>query len=117
MRIMSEKTNKEYNSVEECLADERAFDEQVKAEQERKAAEEKALVAQKEAAIAERKADAEKVEEARKAMIEAQKAYNEAMNDFLKKHKSYHYTRFYQGDEALKAWNEWAENFWNNFWF
>ena len=66
MKIVSEKTNKEYASVEECLAAEKAYDEQIAA---KKAAEEKALVAKKEAkekALAERKAAAAVVEEKRK---------------------------------------------------
>lgn len=116
MKIISEKTGKEYPNVELCLAAEKAYDE---AQAEKKAKEEKALAvkkAQEEKAIAERKVDAEKVEEARKAVIEANKAYNKAMNEFLKKHKSYHYTRHYTGEEAEKAWNDWIENFWD-LWF
>ena len=54
MKIYSEKTNKEYASVDECLAAEKEFDEAVAA---KKAAEEKALVerkAKQEALAAER---------------------------------------------------------------
>ena len=112
MKIMSEKTGKEYKTVEECLAAEKALEEQLAKEKAEKEAKEKALVAKKEAALAERKADAEQVEVARKAMVEANRAYNKAMQDFLKKHGSYHRTWHYTGDEALKAWNDFFDSFW-----
>ena len=68
MKIYSEKTEKEYATVEECLAAEKEFDE-------KKAAEEKALVERKEKARATRKADAEKVEEAHKKMVAASRLW------------------------------------------
>ena len=75
MKIMSEKTGKEYASVEACLAAEKEYDDAIAA---KKAAEEKALAERKaknEAMVAERKTAAAKDEEKRQALIEAQKAY------------------------------------------
>ena len=75
MKIYSEKTNKEYASVDECLAAEKEFDEAVAA---KKAAEEKALAerkAKQEAIAAERKADADEVEAARQELIAAKKKF------------------------------------------
>ena len=112
MKIMSEKTGKEYSCVEACLADEKKYDEELAA---KKAAEEKALAVKKEneeKLAAERKADAEKVEAALQKVIEANKEYREAMNDFLRKHKSYHKSWYYTGEEALKHWNDLFDSFW-----
>ena len=92
MKIYSEKTNKEYASVDECLAAEKEFDEAIAA---KKAAEEKALVerkAKQEALVAERKADADEVEAARQELIAAQKKYHEVLAKFCQKHGAYHYT-------------------------
>jgi tRNA(Ser,Leu) C12 N-acetylase TAN1 len=92
MKIYSEKTNKEYASVEDCLAAEKEYDEAMEA---KKAAEEKALVerkAKQEAEIAERKADADEVEAARQELIAAQKKYHETLAKFCQKHGAYHYT-------------------------
>ena len=82
MKIMSEKTGKEYASVEDCLAAEKEFDKKLAQEKAEREAKEKALVAKKEAAIAERKEAASKVEEKRKALIEAQKAYHDELAKF-----------------------------------
>ena len=82
MKIYSEKTNKEYASVDECLAAEKEFDEAIAA---KKAAEEKALAerkAKQEALVAERKADADEVETARQELIAAQKKYHEVLAKF-----------------------------------
>ena len=71
MKIYSEKTNKEYASVDECLAAEKEFDEAVAA---KKAAEEKALAerkAKQDALAAERKADADEVKAACQELIAA----------------------------------------------
>ena len=81
MKIISEKTGKEYNSVELCLADEKAYDERIAQEKAKKEAEAKALAVKKETAIAERKEAASKVEEKRQALIAAQKAYQEEVAD------------------------------------
>lgn len=81
MKIYSEKTNKEYQTVEECLEAEKAFDEAIAAEQ-----------AKKEALANERKADAEKVEAKRQALIKAQDEYREELATFCSKHGAYHYS-------------------------
>ena len=114
MKIYSEKTNKEYASVEECLKAEKEFDEKVAAE---KAAKEKALAerkAKEEKALATRKADADKVEEAHKKMIEASKAYHEELAKFCERygayHKSYHI-------KPGTDWTSWIDDFFNSFWF
>ena len=79
MKIYSEKTNKEYKSVEECLAAEKAFDEKLALEK-----------AKKEELATQRKARAAEVEEAYGAIIKAQKAYREKLNAFVKDYGSFH---------------------------
>ena len=113
MKIVSEKTGKEYNSVELCLADEKAYDERIAQEKAKKEAEAKALAVKKEAAVAERKEAASKVEEKRQALIAAQKAYQEELTKFCNKYGAYHYT-VKNGDES---WFNLFDNFFNNFWF
>jgi len=81
MRIFSEKTGKEYNSVELCLADEKKFDEAKAAEQEKK-----------EKMAATRKMRATEIEDAYKAVLEAQKAYREKLNKFIEDYGSFHMT-------------------------
>ena len=113
MKIMSEKTGKEYQTVEACLAAEKAFDE---AETKKKAdaeAKEKALVAQKEAALAVRKEAANKVEEKRQALISAQKAYREELSKFCEKYGAYHYTVKGGDDSIFNLF----DNMFHNFWF
>ena len=81
MKIFSEKTNKEYASVDECLAAEEEFDKQVALEKAKK--EELANV---------RKDRAKEVEDAYKAILEAQKHYREVLNAFVKDYGSFHMT-------------------------
>ena len=81
MKILSEKTNKEYASVEECLAAEKEFDKQVALEKAKK--EELANV---------RKERAKEVEDAYKAILDAQKHYREVLNAFVKDYGSFHMT-------------------------
>ena len=112
MKIYSEKTNKEYKSVEECLEAEKAFDE---AEAKRKAEEEakqKALAVKREAANAERKAAAEDVEAKRKAAVEAQKEYREALSKFCSKYGAYHYSIKSDGDSIFNI----LSGFWDFPW-
>lgn len=111
MKIFSEKTNKEYKTVEECVKAEKEFDEKVAAE---KAAKEKALAekkAKEETALATRKVDAEKVDAARKAAIEANKAYHDELAKFCDKWGAYH--RTFKVDGNLN--NLW-DDFFNSFW-
>lgn len=112
MKIVSEKTNKEYATVEECLAAEKAYDEKVAA---KKAEEEKALVAKKEAkekALAERKAAAAIVEDKRKALAEAQKAYREELSKFCDKYGAYHYTVKGGDDSIFDLFNRFFDDLW-----
>ena len=77
MKIYSEKTNKEYASVDECLAAEKEFDEAVAA---KKAAEEKALAerkAKQDALAAERKADADEVKAVQYGITQLEGEYAE----------------------------------------
>ena len=114
MRIFSEKTNKEYASVEECVQAEKEYDARVaeeKAKRETALAERKA---QEEKAIATRKADAEKVEVARKHMVEASKAYHEELAKFCEKHGSYHTSFRVKPGEA---WTSIFDDFFSPFWF
>ena len=113
MKIMSEKTGKEYPTVELCLAAEKEYDDKLAKEKAEKEAKEKALVAKKEAALAERKEAASKVEEKRQALIAAQKAFQEELSKFCGKYGAYHYT-IKGGDES---WCNLFDNFFNNFWF
>lgn len=81
MKILSEKTNKEYASVEECLAAEEEFDKQVALEK-----------AKKEELTNARKERAKEVEDAYKTILEAQKHYRELLNAFVKDYGSFHMT-------------------------
>ena len=81
MKIISEKTNKEYDCVEACLADEAKFDKMREAEEQKK----KELAAT-------RKARAAEVEDAYKAILDAQKAYREKLNNFIEDYGSFHMT-------------------------
>lgn len=113
MRIISEKTGKEYSSVEECVKAEKAFDEKIAAE---KAEKEKALAerkAKQELAVAERKEAAALVEEKRKALVEAQKAFQDELSKFCSKYGAYHYS-VKNGDDS---WFNLFDNFFKNFWF
>lgn len=111
MKIYSEKTNKEYASVDECLAAEKEFDEAVAA---KKAAEEKALAerkAKQEAIAAERKADADEVEAARQELIAAKKKFNDILAKFCQKHGAYHYT-IKPGEGLQDLVSSVFDNFW-----
>jgi len=105
MKIYSEKTNKEYATVAECLEAEKAFDE---AEAKKKADEEKALAerkAKQEALVAERKADAAEVDAARQELIAARTKFNEVLAKFCKKHGAYHYS-FKSGDDFHQLFSD-----------
>lgn len=101
MRILSEKTGKEYQTVEECVAAEKEFDEAVAAEK-----------ARKENLAKERKERANEVEEAYKAVLEAQKAYKAKLDAFVKDYGSFHMT-LKTGD--LNPFDNFSHLF--NFWF
>lgn len=81
MKILSEKTNKYYATVDECLAAEKAFNE---AAAKKKAEEEKLNATRKERA--------NEVENAYKASVEANKHYRELLDAFVKDYGSFHMT-------------------------
>ena len=93
MKIVSEKTGKQYNNVEDCLADEKQFDEKIAKEEERK----------KELAN-ERKNRAKEVEEAYKAKVEANVAYNKILSKFIEDYGSFHMTINNLSDLWDKLW-------------
>ena len=113
MRIISEKTGKEYPTVELCVAAEEEFDKKVEKEKAEREARQKALVAKKEAALAERKEAAALIEEKRQALIAAQKAYREELAKFCEKWGAYHYTIKGGADSLFNLF----DNFFDNFWF
>ena len=79
MRILSDKTNKYYATVEECLAAEKAFDE---AEAKKKAEAEKLNATRKERA--------NEVEKAYKESLDAYKHYRTLLDAFVKDFGSFH---------------------------
>ena len=81
MKILSEKTNKYYATVDQCLAAEKAFDE---AEAKKKAEAQQLNVTRKERA--------NEVETAYKASLEANKHYHELLDAFVKDYGSFHMT-------------------------
>lgn len=81
MKIYSEKTNKEYATVDECLAAEKEYDQLIEKEEARK----------KELAET-RKNRALEVEDAYKAVLEAQKVYREKLDAFVTDYGSFHMT-------------------------
>ena len=112
MKIYSEKTNKQYATVEECLKAEEAFD---KAEAEKKAAKEKALAekkAKEEKLAAERKARAIEIEAAYKASVESYKHYQELLKSFIHDYGSFHMT-VHTGDlNPFDSFKHLFQDFW-----
>lgn len=88
MIIYSDKTKKKYETVDECLKAEAAFDEEVA----QKEAEKKALATQK-------KERADEVVELYKAVREAEKKYLAARNKFVKDYGYFHMS-FRDPDDA-----------------
>lgn len=81
MKYYSEITHKAYDTEKDCIEAEN----QVKNEQEEKVR----IEAEKRQ---QRAQDAQTVEEMRKAAVVAQKQYEEALQTFIKKYGSYHYS-------------------------
>lgn len=81
MKIISEKTGKTYETVDECLADEKKFDEATALEKKKK-----------DELAANRKARATEVEEAYKKISEARKEYYKVLQAFIKDYGSFHMT-------------------------
>jgi hypothetical protein len=88
MKYFSDLTGKIYNTEAECMKAEQAFNFEL--EQKKKAEEEKRLAEKKKQE--ERAADAKVVEQKREAMIQAQNDYRAAVEAFVKKHGSYHFS-------------------------
>ena len=100
MKIISEKTKKEYPTVEACLEDEAKFD----AEQ-AKIAEEKRIKAE------EKKARAKEVEDAYKAVVDANKHYLELRNKFVKDYGSFHMTFTDKSKRTVDPMLSWFDEF------
>ena len=81
MKIISEKTGKEYATVAECQDAEALYD-----------AEQKRLEEEKLALTNKRSVRAKEVEAAYKKVVEAQKEYHKLLNDFCKDYGSFHMT-------------------------
>jgi len=102
MKIYSEKTKKEYLTVDECLAAEEEFDKQAALEKEKK-----------EKIAAERKERAAEVEEAFKAIQEAKKAYDKKLEAFIKDYGNFHLTIKTGEGNPFNLFND----FFNHYWF
>lgn len=96
MKIISEKTGKEYMTVSECIEAEKAYDEAVALQEQEKARK-----------AEERSIRAKEVENAYKNVVEAQKAYHQLLNDFCKDYGSFHMT--------FKDGNSFFDQFFNIF--
>lgn len=81
MKIISEKTGKQYATPEECLEDEKKFDEELALEE-----------AKKKELVNARKERAKEVEDAYKNRIEADKNYRKLLNKFIDDYGSFHMT-------------------------
>jgi hypothetical protein len=92
MKIYSEKTNKEYKTVEDCLKAEKEFDEALEAEK-----------AKKQKLSEEKKARAVEVEEAWKAVREANKKYVDLKNKFINDYGAFHMTLKDKDDNLVES--------------
>lgn len=101
MTIISEKTGKTYETVDECLADEKKFDLAVEEKENKK----------KELANA-RKERAKEVEDAYNARLEADKFYREKLNKFIDDYGSFHMTINTEVENPYSIFD-----FLDNFWF
>ena len=102
MKIYSEKTGKEYATVDACIAAEQEYDEKVAKEKE-----------EKEKAATERKERAAEVEAAYKAVLEANKEYRKKLNEFVDTYGSFHLTVRTGDDNPFNLF----DNIFNKFWF
>ena len=112
MKIYSEKTNKEYATVEDCLAAEKEYDDAIAA---KKAEEEKALAeakAKREELATARKERATEVEDAYKAVLEAQKVYRQKLDAFVKDYGSFHMTVKTGDGNPFDLFNGFFDRFW-----
>ena len=81
MKIFSEKTGKEYKTVDECVAAEKEFDVAVEKEK-----------ARKEELVKTRKNRAKEIETAYADIVTARKHYEELLDAFLRDYGSFHAT-------------------------
>ena len=92
MKILSEKTNKYYDTVDECIAAEAEYDAAVLAEQKKK----EELAANRKARADEVEADYKNLEEvkkaAAKAVEDAKKEYSDKLAAFCKDYGQFHMT-------------------------
>ena len=100
MTIISEKTGKHYNTVEECLADEKKFDEEAALKE-----------AKKKELSDSRKIRAKEVEDAYKARLEADKIYREKLNKFIDDYGSFHMTIDTELEDSFSLF-DYLDNFW-----
>lgn len=101
MTIISEKTGKTYENVEDCLVDEKKFDLAVEEEENKK----------KELANT-RKERAKEVEDAYNARLEADRLYREKLNKFIDDYSSFHMTINTEVEDPYSIFD-----FLDNFWF
>ena len=101
MTIISEKTGKTYETVEDCLTDEKKFDLAVEEKENKK----------KELANA-RKERAKEVEDAYNARLEADRLYREKLNKFIDDYGSFHMTINTEVEDPYSIFD-----FLDNFWF
>ena len=81
VKIFSEKTEKYYNTVEECLEDEKEYEKEL------------LMIENKKKELSEnRKNRAKEVEDAYKARLEADKAFKDKLNKFVDDYGSFHMT-------------------------
>lgn len=81
MKFYSEILNKQFDTADECVAAEKAYEEEVA----KKQVEQEYLKTQ-------RKARAAAIEEAREKMVEAQNHYRILIGEFVKDYGTYHYS-------------------------
>ena len=113
MVIYSEKLNKKFETVDECVKAEKEYDEKVAAE---KAAKEKALAeakAKEDELVTKRKSRAIEVEAAYKASVEANKHYRDLLKKFVKDYGSFHMTLKTGDFNPFDGF----EHFFDNLWF
>lgn len=101
MKIYSEKTNKEYKTVADCLAAEEAYDKEKAAEK-----------AKKEELTAKRKERAAEVDDAFKAILEAKKVYKEKLDAFVKDYGAFHCTVRTGEDNPFNLFDTFFDRFW-----
>jgi len=101
MKYFSEKTNKTYDTEEDCRFAEAEYDKAI--------AEEKI---KKERLSTERKARASEVEEAYKAVLEASKLYREKLNAFVKDYGSFHMTLRTGDGNPFDLFDRFFDRFW-----